>query len=344
MHHPKKTLLLTAVFILLTSTLLPAQTPQEIFEDIQRNAPPIQTMGGVHFWGDVYFYGEWRIQHNYVTDLYRLLDPVSQQYALGARQHCEARLEELKSSLPIKPLNGRVLVIMHGLGANRLTMQRMAGWFRQRGNYAAIINITYPSTYFTVRQQTQRLHTIIKGLDGATEIDMIGHSLGSIVMRCYLGNPPGGERGKLPDPRIRRFVQLCPPNGGSGYAKTASNLQVSQSVASGPIRDLGLTYPEMLKEFGTPACEFGIISGGRGNELGYTPVLPGDDDAVITVQTTLLENAADFVLLKYSHAVIPNCVEVFEHTERFLEHGYFRTEAEKQPIDAVVEEEEEMEN
>ncbi len=323
------------IFLTAATPALRAQSPQEFFEEIGRNAPPIQTLGGMHFWGDVYFYGEWRIQHNYMTDFYRLLDPVSQQYALGTRQHCEARLEHLKKTLPIQPLKGRVLVMMHGLGANRLAMQRMAGWFRQRGNYAAVINITYPSTFYSVRQHTQRLHSIIKKLDGATEIDMIGHSLGSIIMRCYLGSPPGGQRGQLPDPRIRRFVQMCPPNGGSDYAKTASDLQITQSVAGGPVQDLAMTYAEMLKEFGVPPCPFGIIAGGSGNAYGYSPALPGDDDAIITVQCTLLENAADFVLLKYTHAVIPNCEEAFQHAERFLQHGYFRTANDKRPITAA---------
>lgn len=315
-----------------TAARLHAQTVEDVFDEIRRSVPPIQTLGGVHFWGDVYFYNEWRIQYNSMLDMYRLLDPVSCQYALGTRHLCEKRLEELKKTVPIPELKGRVLVIMHGLGANRLTMQRMAGWFRQRGNYAAVINITYTSTEFTVTQHTQRLHAIIKNLNGATEIDMIGHSLGSIIMRCYLGNPPGGEKGKLPDPRIRRFVQMCPPNGGSLYARTASGLQVSQGVAGGPVRDLGMTYPEMLKAFGVPTCEFGIISGGADNQHGYSFGLPGDDDGVITVATTRLENAADFILVRNTHAVVPNTLEAFELAERFLQHGYFRLSKEKHPV------------
>ena len=325
--------ILISAAIFLSSGTAFSQNPSEFFENLKKNPPPVPTLGGIHFWGDIYFYQEWRIQHNAMLKSYRLLDPTSRQYAFGTREQCEKRLAELKGTIP--EVKGRVLVLMHGLAANRLTMQRMAGWFRQRGNYVAVINITYPSSEITVRSQAAMLGEIIKNLDFATEIDLVGHSLGSIIIRCYLGNPPGGEKGKLPDPRIRRFVQLCPPNGGSGYAKAAGDFQISQNFAGGPIRDLGLTYAEMRSEFGVPACEFGIVAGGLDNDSGYSSMLDGDDDGVIPVSTTPLENAADYVLLKANHAIIPNMVETFEHVERFLENGYFRTEELKKKIFVV---------
>ncbi|MDO4550992.1 MAG: hypothetical protein Q4C96_07045 [Planctomycetia bacterium] len=296
--------------------------------------PPFPTLGGIHFWSDVSFYHEWRIQYNSTLKIYRLLDPHSRQYALGTHDHCLKRLEKLKHTLSIPSLKGRVLILMHGLGANRLTMQRMAGWFRQRGNYSAVINITYTSTEMSVRQQAEKLASIIHGLKGAEKIDLVGHSLGSIIIRCYLGNPPGGEKGKLPDNRIQRFVQICPPNGGSQYAKTASQLHFSAKIG-GPLHDLGRSYPEMLKEFGIPPCEFGIMAGGCNNEWGFTPLLDGDDDGVIPVSTTLLEGASDFILINGHHSLLPNMAETFEFIERFLENGYFRPSQKKKSITAA---------
>ena len=45
-------------------------------------------------------------------------------------------------------------------------------------------------------------------LDGIAEINFVGHSMGNIVIRHYLGD----EAGKKPDGRLRRFVMLGPPN------------------------------------------------------------------------------------------------------------------------------------
>ena len=43
-------------------------------------------------------------------------------------------------------------------------------------------------------------------------------------------------------------------------------------------------------------------SGGLGNNVGMNPLLPGDDDGLVTVQSTRLAGAADFLVLPVVHA------------------------------------------
>jgi hypothetical protein len=83
---------------------------------------------------------------------------------------------------------------------------------------------------------------------------------------------------------------------------------------------------------GTPSFEFGIIAGGRGNENGYNPWLPGDDDGIVSVESTRLAGAADFLLLPLNHAELRSDDKVLECTLRFLQHGYFVSPEKRQPI------------
>ena len=47
----------------------------------------------------------------------------------------------------------------------------------------------------------------------------------------------------------------------------------------------------------TPTFEFAIIAAARGTDDGYNPLIPGDDDGTITVESSKLPGAADFLHL-----------------------------------------------
>lgn len=300
----------------------PVNEQQSEPESETPDAPPapfvpsgVQTLGGLNLWQDVFFFQEWRIQYNILLKYHRLLDPQSGQLAFGTLQQCRDALERLKVERSIPPMRGRVLVLLHGFASNRLTMQNMACWFRRRGNYTAVVNITYPSMWLRVDEEVKTIASIVQQLEGAERIDFIGHSLGALVLRSFLS--------KTEDPRIGRLVQLCPPNQGADVARMAGQAQLSQNLSSGLV-ELMRDGDEMLRYFGIPKCPFGIIAGGTGDDKGYSSFLPGDDDGAVSVAATLLDGSADFLLIPdKDHAEIPNCVEAFEASEQFLNTGKF---------------------
>jgi hypothetical protein len=73
----------------------------------------------------------------------------------------------------------------------------------------------------------------------------------------------------------------------------------------------------------TPQCEFGIIAGGLGNDTGFNPLLPGDNDGVVTVASARLEGARDMMVVPSLHTALIINPKVFEYTLHFLEHGDF---------------------
>jgi hypothetical protein len=87
-------------------------------------------------------------------------------------------------------------------------------------------------------------------------------------------------------------------------------------------------WKELEPKLATPQFDFGILAGGRGDGRGYNPLISGDDDAVVTVESTRLAGARDF-------RVLPDA-KVQEYTVRFLNEGHFESEGARQPIAAVV--------
>ena len=105
-------------------------------------------------------------------------------------------------------------------------------------------------------------------------------------------------------------------------------------------QQLGVGWEELERRLTTPTAEFGIIAGGMGNRVGFSPfLLPGDDDGRITVETTRLAGAADFVTVSSVHELIGNDPRTFRYTLSFLDNGYFRSLAEREsiPLDPVAE-------
>src|SRR5690606_35382446 len=74
---------------------------------------------------------------------------------------------------------------------------------------------------------------------------------------------------------------------------------------------------------GVPGCEFGIIAGGTGRSVGLNPLLPGDNDGTVTVESTKLDGCIDFALVPYPHPVIQMMPKTIELAYQSLETGRF---------------------
>ena len=64
-------------------------------------------------------------------------------------------------------------------------------------------------------------------------------------------------------------------------------------------------------------------AGGRGDQAGFSPLLEGDDDAVVRVEETKLDGAHDFLVVPVHHAAMLRAPAVQRATESFLKAGRF---------------------
>jgi hypothetical protein len=172
---------------------------------------------------------------------------------------------------------------------------------------------------------------VISHLNGVEEINFVAHSLGNLVTRHYLADATKAAGGR-PDPRWKRMVMLGPPNQGATIAEAICRNSAAELLLGESSQQLARCWTELAAHLATPPFEFGIIAGGRGVERGYNPLLKGDNDLVVTVESTRLSGAADFTVLPVLHRFMIDSEKVQEYTQRFLDHGYFVSADRRQPI------------
>jgi len=289
------------------------------------------TAGGLQYWGDELVCSGWRIQRNAVTGHCRLLDCEDQRQAWGTLEECRAALDLVQKRGDVAPVQGRVVLVLHGLAGSRLLMNSMCRHLNEEGKFQAIA-IGYPSTRVDVDADAEALQRIIAAMPQVTQIDFVAHSLGCIVVRRYLALQTDAATGKKPDPRIHRIVMLAPPNHGAPEAARLAALDATGQIVGPAAQQLTAKFAELEPKLATPTCEFGILAGGRGDETGYNPLVAGDDDGVVPLSSAKLAGAHDFRLLPALHVLFPREPQVQKLTLKFLQEGYFESDEKREPL------------
>jgi len=314
-----------------------AQPPGPISNSITgSDLVPLPTLGGKQFWADELFFHRWRLQRSVLTGHCRLLDEHNRRHAYGTYVQCRAKLEQIKRLRNLPPMQGKAVIVLHGLFRSRSSMSTLCKRLESDGQFV-VFNVGYPSTRRNVAGHAAALGRVVENLHGIDEINFVAHSLGNIVIRHYLADQSDEAAGRSPDPRIKRFVMLGPPNHGSLAALAASENSLFTTMAGSPGQQLGPKWGNLKGKLATPAFEFGIIAGGTGNRQGFNPLLAEDNDGIVTVASTRLAGATDFVVVPTIHSLIMTDPKVIEYTLRFLQKGYFVSANQRRPLRAADE-------
>ncbi|MEQ8836227.1 MAG: alpha/beta fold hydrolase, partial [Lacipirellulaceae bacterium] len=263
-----------------------------------------------------------------------LIDPKDRRVTFGSFETCENKFYEILRDGDIPELPKHVVIVLHGLGAGRQYMQGLADHLTEQGNFATV-NFGYPSTMGKIEEHSDSLASVIRHLNGVESIDFVAHSMGNIVVRHYLHDIAQLPEEQRPKVKFRRMVMISPPNHGAGMATSWADSKLAQMAAGEPLDQLAPDrgWPDLEKQLATPGFEFGIIAGGTGNDEGYLSSIPGDDDALLSLETTKLSGAADFVQVKGLHQLMSRYKSVRGFTLSFLQNGYFDTLETVEPID-----------
>ena len=294
-----------------------------------------QTLGGRFIWSDEFIYNNWRIQKHSTIGHYRLIDPQDRRHTFGTFENCLAEFEKIKQSEQLPPLPKEVVIVVHGLGASRQMMNGLAEYIEDEGEYS-VINFGYPSTITDIGENAKSLVSVIRNLKGVETVSFVAHSMGNIIIRHALSDMESLPASELPEITYKRFVMIAPPNHGASLADNFSESKIAQIFAGEPLLQLapGKGWQTLEQRLVTPSFEFGILAGGQGDGEGYLAAIPGDDDSLLSVETTRLAGAADFALVKGVHQLLPRNDQVRQDTVRFLQHGYFLPSGTTQPIPA----------
>jgi hypothetical protein len=122
---------------------------------------------------------------------------------------------------------------------------------------------------------------------------------------------------------------IGPPNHGASLAVAFGNNPIFRGVAGQSGQQLGRDWAGLEKTLATPPFEFGIITGGKNNTTGFNPLISGDNDGTVSVETAKLAGAADFLLLPVLHPQQCDDATVQQCSLRFLQNGYFISEQQR---------------
>ena len=314
--------LLLAIALLAAPSVRGEEMPRPVAEreqaDLQNTLP---------FWSDYFVQHEWRIQKNVATGKYRLVDDQGKVLHQGDFDQCREQFEAMRPEAGIAPVDGKIVLLLHGLFRSTracLPLQRAL----EKEGYT-VIRVGYASTQAGIDSHSEALQRVISFLPEAKEINFVGHSMGSLVVRKYLSDV--AQKGAL-DPRINRFVMLGPPNHGSAIAQAARESQWLNTVAGQGFSQLGREWNKFQEELRPLPIEFGIIAGNTAEGSGGNPFLEGDDDLVVRVEETKLAGARDFAVVPVIHMGMFGSPAVQQRIVNFLEHGYFTSEETRQPL------------
>ena len=268
-------------------------------------------------WTDELVRHDWRLQRKPGTETCRLLDPDDAVVRAGTAAECRAALAAVEAAGRLPPPRGEAVILLHGLGEGRDSMQPLADHLR-RSLDASVLTFGYASVKADIDAHGRALARMVAGLPAAQRISFVGHSLGNLVVRRWMAVAPQADLA-----RVQRMVMLGPPNQGSDLARMAARIWGVAESAEGAARDLVVEWQRVAPGLAVPPCPFGIVAGGRGDDAGLSSLLDGDDDAVVRVAETRLPGADDFLVVPVHHAAMMRDAAVQRATHEFLATGRF---------------------
>ena len=282
----------------------------------------MKTLGGRQLWGDVRFFHRWRIQKNILTGHFRLLDGDDFRHASGTQKECEAKLAEITKSLKLPRMSGKAVILIHGIIRSSKSFDKMRDRLEAEGYH--VFGFDYPSTRIEIGDSADYLHQCISSLEGIEEINLAVHSMGGLVTRAYLAEHR--------DKRLKRLVMMGVPNNGARMADKLKRNLMFRAIFGPAGQQLVSHQDGLIPKLPIPELEFAIIAGGKKDMKGYNPLLPGDDDGIVSVASSRLPGAVDFIVIRCLHSFLIGNDEAVECTIRFFRDGQLREKGDRRPI------------
>jgi len=206
------------------------------------------------------------------------------------------------------------VVLLHGLGRSAWSMKCLE-WTLRAAGYR-VVNLDYPSRRFPVEKLADdHLGPALQRLAPApgTSVHFVTHSMGGIVLRCYLRDHPL--------PQLGRIVMLAPPNSGSEVADQLKTTWFYRTVNGPAGQQLGTDgLPGRL---GPAPGETGIVAGTFSFNPRFSSWMTGPSDGKVSVERARLDGMCDFLVVPYSHTWLMWRQPVLRQVRAFLRHGRF---------------------
>lgn len=207
------------------------------------------------------------------------------------------------------------VILVHGLGRTRWSLWRVEQALREDGY--KVVNVSYPSRSVSIERLTRDyLAPLVAAEAAAPRLHFVTHSMGGILLRCYLRDHPLPNGG--------RVVMLAPPNQGSELADRLKPNWFYRRVNGPAGQQLGVAdLPAALGSWPANAGPLGIIAGNRSLNPLFSAAFPGPNDGKVSVAGARLAGMSDFLVVPHSHTWLAWRQPVITQIRTFLRHGHF---------------------
>lgn len=208
------------------------------------------------------------------------------------------------------------VLLLHGMGRSAFSMKKIEKELKKEGY--VVWNKSYKSTQKPIKDLA--LEHIPSGINYCNSrktksIHIVTHSLGGILIRFYLQNHAINNLGKI--------VMLSPPNKGSEITDLMKSWKL-YLWATGPAgQELGTSPISTPNSLAPIEASIGIIAGRQSSDPWFSPLIPGDDDGKVSIESTKLEEMTDFLIVDSSHTSIMWDSLVIRQTIIFINLGKF---------------------
>jgi len=148
----------------------------------------------------------------------------------------------------------------------------------------------------------------------SAKIHFVGHSLGGLLIRAYLDSVKVTNLGHV--------VLIGTPNNGTAFVDKYRD-RWWLKMFGGTTLSLGTSDGDFPKKIADPYYPVGIIAG-KSESIDNDKIIPGDDDGIVTVESTKLAGMTDFIVIETSHMMLRYNEDVAIQTIEFLINGKFR--------------------
>lgn len=207
------------------------------------------------------------------------------------------------------------VILLHGMGRTKLSMKIIEDTLKE--NYI-VFNESYSSTSKSI-EDLAGFH-IDRGAQfcsdrDSTAVHFVTHSLGGILVRHYLQDHSIKNLGNI--------VMLSPPNKGSEVADKLKDTYLYQLLTGPAGQQLGTESGSLPNKLNPVNAKIGIIAGNTSLDPWFSPLIPGEDDGKVSVESTKLNEMSDFIVVERGHTFIMRSSVVIKQIEYFLKNGKF---------------------
>lgn len=274
------------------------------------------TMGGGHFWEDVFFYQKWRIQRNYITKKCRLLDNWDIRRHEGSFEDCRKAFVKYIEAYEISRQKGHMVIMIHSLGQSKNVFKPLWRRALKEGFMAAAVN--YPSSQKHLDAHVKQFHFFLDHLEDVDTVSFVTLGAGNAILQKLFTDDAEWQK-KL---QIGRSVEVSPYIYGSKLLKTLSSNHLTGFIIGPMGEDL---YPETMNDIPPlTRIENGIILSNKSFIERTLEVLTGSSmPNVFNDEIKEYTKATDIIEINDHHFNIFNNEHVCNAVMSFLKDGKF---------------------